>query len=663
MPTLSASDYTQYLKFKAAAASPIQAPIQTRVNVSTSQSAINAQILASQAAKAATPTLTPLYASGSVPFVYTGVDQTFVVPPTVYALTVALSGAGGETATDGSNQGEGGAGGYVSGTLPVSPGDVLTVVVGGKTGYGGGGGAGAAGGGRGGGRTAILRNGTDIVTAGGGGGGGAKTQGGAGGGVVGASGAAIGGLSGAEQIVVDSTGNLFIANTSRHTILKVTPAGVVSVFAGSDGTSGSADGTTLARFNTPKGLAIDSGNNLYVGDTGNFKIRKVVTTGASSGTVSTLAGTGSTGSADNATGTSASFAAPDGLAIVGTTLYIADRTNNKIRAMSLTANYAVTSPYGSGTAGGGDANGTSATFNAPYGITTDGTNLYVSDSVGHRIRKITISTTAVLTLAGTGSSGSANNATGTSATFNTPRGLAVVSSTLYVADTGNHLIRAVSLTSPYAVTTYSGTAGTAGFTGTMASTALYSSPFTLTTASGTLFVSDQGNNLIREIVLATGVVSDGITDATGGTQAAVGTGGTGAGNASGTTGGAGKSGAQAGGGGGGYYGGGGGTTSAAGAGGSSFTGQLQGASVSLQGGGSATNTDGSARVSFTYGYKDAPARPVVQTRSNPEARSTVSYAGTSGALSSSATQRPGGLPTGFKNSQGTYTRLPQSAGW
>jgi len=54
---------------------------------------------------------------------------------------------------------------------------------------------------------------------------------------------------------------------------------------------------------------------------------------------------------------------------------------------------------------------------------------------------------------------------------------------------------------------------------------------------------------------------------------------------------------------------------------------------------------------------------VVQTRSNPEALSTVGYAGTSGALSSSRTQQPGGLPTGFKNSQGTYTRLPQSAGW
>jgi hypothetical protein len=67
-----------------------------------------------------------------------------------------------------------------------------------------------------------------------------------------------------------------------------------------------------------------------------------------------------------------------------------------------------------------------------------------------------------------------------------------------------------------------------------------------------------------------------------------------------------------------------------------------------------TNIVGNARVQ---------GQQVVQTRSNPDARATLSFAGTSGALSSSATTRPGGLPTGFKNSQGTYTRLPQQAGW
>ena len=67
-----------------------------------------------------------------------------------------------------------------------------------------------------------------------------------------------------------------------------------------------------------------------------------------------------------------------------------------------------------------------------------------------------------------------------------------------------------------------------------------------------------------------------------------------------------------------------------------------------------TNIVGNARVQ---------GQQVVQTRSNPDARATLSFAGTSGALSSSAVQRPGGLPTGFENSQGTYARVPQNAGW
>ena len=68
-------------------------------------------------------------------------------------------------------------------------------------------------------------------------------------------------------------------------------------------------------------------------------------------------------------------------------------------------------------------------------------------------------------------------------------------------------------------------------------------------------------------------------------------------------------------------------------------------------------------VATLTGTARVAARQVPQFRSNPDARSTVSYAGTSGALGSSATQRPGGLPSGFKNSQGTYTRIPQHAGW
>ena len=97
-----------------------------------------------------------------------------------------------------------------------------------------------------------------------------------------------------------------------------------------------------------------------------------------------------------------------------------------------------------GTGSSGSANGTypPASFNAPYRITTDGTNLYVADYYNHLIRKIVISTGVVTTVAGTGSSGSANG-TGTSASFNLPRGITTDGTNLYVAEYGNHLIRKI----------------------------------------------------------------------------------------------------------------------------------------------------------------------------------------------------------------------------
>jgi hypothetical protein len=665
MPTLSASDYTQYLKFKAAAASPIQQSIQSRTNATTSQSALNAQVLASQAARVVTPNLTPLYASDSVPFAYTGSAQGFVVPPTVYALQVTLNGAGGETASNGSEQGEGGAGGYVSGTLPVTPGETLTIIVGGATGFGGGGAAGAAGGGRGGGRTAILRNGADIVTAGGGGGGGLKTQGGSGGAAVGASGAALAGISTGVGIVMDSLGNLFVSNFSQHTILKITPAGVASVFAGSNGVSGTTDATgSAARFNNPEGLAIDSSDNLYVGEAGNHAIRKITPAAV----VTTLAG-GSEGD-DDGTGAAAKFSAPAGLVCDGSdTLYVCDQSNNKIRKVVISTGVVTTfagPAAGTTTAGDTDGTGSAARFRDPFGITLSGGTLYVVESTGHRVRSITVPGAVVTTIAGsTSASSGATDANGTSARFNDPRGIASDGTYLYVSELGNNKIRRVTIASPYTVTSYTGTANTqmpAGWVnGTSLAAARFDNPYGLWYSSGALYVTDGDSNALVRKVTSTRVTNV-ITDATGGTQTAVGTGGTGAGAASGTTGGAGKSGDQAGGGGGGYFGGGGGTTSAAGAGGSSFVGLLLGSSVSLQGGGSASNTNGSATVSFTYGFKDAPPRST-GTVNNPNALSTLSYAGTSGALSSSRTQQSGGLPTGFKNSQGSYFRVPGLPGW
>jgi len=157
--------------------------------------------------------------------------------------------------------------------------------------------------------------------------------------------------------------------------------------------------------------------------------------------VTTVAGTGSSGSA-NGTGTSASFNDPKGITTDGTNLYVADSNNHLIRKIVISTG-AVTTVAGTGSSGSTDnTTGTSASFNQPRGITTDGTNLYVADVSNHLIRQIVISTGVVTTVAGTGSSGSSNG-TGTSASFNNPRGITTDGTNLYVPDYSNHLIRKI----------------------------------------------------------------------------------------------------------------------------------------------------------------------------------------------------------------------------
>jgi hypothetical protein len=264
----------------------------------------------------------------------------------------------------------------------------------------------------------------------------------------------------------------------------------VTTLAGT-GSSGSADGTgTSASFYSPQGITTD-GTNLYVVDTSNNLIRKIV---ISTGAVTTLAGSGSRGSA-NGTGTSASFYSPGGITTDGTNLYVPDTFNHLIRKIVISTGV-VTTVAGTGSSGSADGTGTSASFYHAQGITTDGTNLYVADYSNHLIRKIVISTGAVTTLAGTGSSGSANG-TGTSASFNAPRVITTDGTNLYVGDSGNDLIRQIVI-STGVVTTVAGTgsSGSANGTGTSAS---FDNPWGITTDGTNLYVGDYGNHLIRKI--------------------------------------------------------------------------------------------------------------------------------------------------------------------
>ena len=301
-----------------------------------------------------------------------------------------------------------------------------------------------------------------------------------------------------QGITRDGT-NLYVSDTYNHLIRKIViSTGVVTTLAGT-GSSGAADNSTgtSASFKDPMGITTD-GTNLYVADFSNHLIRKIV---ISTGVVTTVAGklwggAGDPGSA-NGTGTSASFYNPRGITTDGTNLYVADKGNHLIRKIVISTGV-VTTLAGTGASGSANGTGTSASFKGPCGITTDGTNLYVSDTWNHRIRKIVISTGVVTTLAG-GSHGSADNDNGTAASFTYPHGIITDGTNLYVADTFNYLIRKIVI-STGAVTTVAGTgsAGSANGTGTSAS---FNLPYGITIDGTNLYVADTFNYLIRKIVL------------------------------------------------------------------------------------------------------------------------------------------------------------------
>lgn len=298
-------------------------------------------------------------------------------------------------------------------------------------------------------------------------------------------------FSGPAGVAVDSSGNVYVADSKNNEIRKITPAGVVTTLAGST-TAGSANGTgSAASFDLPVGVAVDSAGNVYVADTFNNEIRKITPTGV----VTTLAGSTTAGDADG-TGSAASFNGPEGVAVDASgNVYVADTGNNEIRKITPTG--VVTTLAGSLTAGSNDGTGTAASFNGPTGIAVDSVgNLYVADHNNNEIREITPSG-VVTTLAGSTTAGNSDG-TGSSASFSQPQSVAVDGvGNVYVADSGNNEIRLVAPTG--VVTTLAGSA-TAGSTNGPAGTASFDNPSGVAVdASDNLYVGDFNNNEIREI--------------------------------------------------------------------------------------------------------------------------------------------------------------------
>lgn len=311
-----------------------------------------------------------------------------------------------------------------------------------------------------------------------------------------------------KDLAIDGAGNVFVADTANDRIRKILPSGNVITFAGSGNPAYINGDRAISKFSNPNSVAMDPSGNLYVADTTNNLIRKIDT----SGNVTTFAG--STGGYADGNGTAAKFNQPKGIAVDSAgNVYVADTTNHKIRKIDPSGN--VTTIAG-GAGGFLDANGTSARFSSPNDIAVDSSGIiYVADTNTHRIRKIDLSGN-VTTFAGS-TTGNVDG-TGTAAKFSGPTGLVVDSfGNVYVSDTGNNRIR--KITPDGAVTTFAGSGlGTTDGNGTLAK---FTTPKGITLdAAGNLYVADYGSNRIRKIDSSANVTTiagftSGYTDGTG----------------------------------------------------------------------------------------------------------------------------------------------------
>jgi len=302
-------------------------------------------------------------------------------------------------------------------------------------------------------------------------------------------------FDGPHGVSSDKNGNLYVADRNNHVIRKITPAGLVSTFAGS-GIIGSFDGIgSNASFYEPWAVACDTADNVYVADTKNYKIRKITPQGV----VTTIAGTGSFGTT-NGPAMLSSFGFPSGICVTEDGIvYIADHMTHTIRKLE-NGNVITLAgmPYMSGT---NDGVGNTARFYRPYGICLDiNENIIVADEWNHLIRQVS-PTGNVSTIAGVGIIGSSNGQPMASM-FNYPWDVSVdKQNNIYIADGYNFTIRKISSGAFPTVSTYAGQPGATGAVNGVGTQARFdgATGITFNPNDNGLYVADCYNQLIRKI--------------------------------------------------------------------------------------------------------------------------------------------------------------------
>jgi hypothetical protein len=247
-------------------------------------------------------------------------------------------------------------------------------------------------------------------------------------------------------MAVASSGTIYISEYKGHRVRKITTDGKISTVAGTGTADFGGDGgsATDAHLNGPRDVVVDSVGNLYIADGNNHRVRKVT----ADGKISTVAGTGTADfGGDGGSATDAHLNTPRGVAVDSAgILYIADSDNHRVR--KVTADGKISTVAGTGTAdfGGDGGSATDAHLNGPPGLVVDSTGtLYISEYNGHRVRKVSADG-KISTVAGTGTPDFGGDGdTAALAQLRNPLGLAVdCVDALYIADHFNHRVRKIA---------------------------------------------------------------------------------------------------------------------------------------------------------------------------------------------------------------------------
>lgn len=308
-----------------------------------------------------------------------------------------------------------------------------------------------------------------------------------------------------RQLAVDVPGNVFIAEVDNHRVRRIDPGGIITTVAGTTaGFSGDLGPATAAQMRRPVDVAVDPAGNVFVADLDNHRIRRI---DASTGTITTVVGTTAGFSGDGGPATTAQLFAPYSIAVDGAgNLFIGDLGNQRVRRVDAGTGI-ITTVAGTGTPGfsgdGGPA--TAAELYQPIDVTVNAAgDLFVADFSNHRVRRVDGTTGIITTVIGTGVAGSAGDGgLATAAQSDGPVGVTLdADGGLFVVELNNRRVRRIDATTGLVFTVAgTGEAGVSG-DGGPATAATMDGPFGTALASdGALLIADRLGQQIRRAAI------------------------------------------------------------------------------------------------------------------------------------------------------------------